>query len=117
MGAKIIGYVFSGLLVALGLVFCVAASASGIWQRWILGGILLGAGVVVVYFLRMKVPDTKVSVTQKIDLSGDVQLEELACRSCGATLDGKSVSVKAGAVFVKYPYCDSEYQVEEAPKW
>ena len=114
---KVIGYVFSGLLLLLGFVFAVAAASSGIWQRWILSGILLGAGIMVIYFLRMKVPETRVSVTQQIDLSGDVQLEELNCNNCGATLDAKSVSVQAGAVFVNCPYCDSQYQIEEAPKW
>ena len=83
----------------------------------ILGGILIGAGVVVVYFLRLKVPDTQVHVTQKINVSGDVELEEMNCKSCGGTLDSKNVSVKAGAIFIKCPYCDSEYQIEEAPKW
>ncbi|GAG08140.1 unnamed protein product, partial [marine sediment metagenome] len=33
------------------------------------------------------------------------------------TLDSKSVSVQAGAVFVNCPYCESSYQIEEAPKW
>ncbi len=114
---KIVGYLFAGLLVLLGLMFCVAAASSGIWPRWILGGILTGAGIAVIYFLRMKVPETKVTVTRKIDLSGDVQLEELNCKSCGAALDAKSVSVRAGAIFVKCPFCQSEYQIEEAPKW
>jgi hypothetical protein len=41
----------------------------------------------------------------------------MKCRNCGATLDSKSVSLQAGAVFVKCPFCDSQYQVEEAPKW
>jgi len=67
--------------------------------------------------MRMKVPDTKVTVQQKLDLSGDVRLEELHCRSCGAALDPKSVAVRAGAIFVTCPYCEAAYQVEEAPKW
>jgi len=116
---KAIGYIFAGLLILLGLLFFVAAATTGIWQRWLLGGILFIAGFLVVYFLRMKIPETKVTttVTHQIDLSGDVQLEELNCRSCGASLDAKSVSVEAGAVFVRCPYCDSQYQIEEAPKW
>ncbi len=114
---KVIGYGFAGLLILLGLVWCAAAATSGIWQRWILGGILLGGGLALVYFLRMKLPDQKVEVTQKIDISGDVSLEEMKCKNCGATLDAKSVSVQAGAVFVNCPYCESSYQIEEAPKW
>ncbi len=111
------GYVFGAFLVLFGIVFCAAAAATGLWQRWILGGILLGAGVAIFYIVGMKIPATQVNVTQKIDLSGDVQLEHLTCKSCGATLDSKSVTVSAGAIFVKCPFCGSQYQMEEAPKW
>ena len=114
---KVLGYLFGALLVILGLLFCISAGSSGVWQRWILGGVLFGAGLSVFYFIRMKVPDTKVEVTQNVRLSGDVSLEQLKCNNCGATLDEKSVSVQAGAVFVKCPYCDTTYQIEEAPKW
>ena len=103
--------------MSLGLIFCVAAATTGLWQRWILGGILLGSGLLVVYFLRLKVPETNLTITRKIDFSGDVELQELNCKSCGAQLDSESVSMKAGAVFVKCPFCDSEFQIEEAPLW
>lgn len=112
-----LGYLFSGLLIVLGVLFCVAAGATGLWQRWILGGILLGSGLALMYFLRMKTPETRVSVTHQVDLSGDVSLEKLTCTNCGATLEKDSVSVRAGAVFVSCPYCETEYQMEEAPKW
>ena len=114
---KVLGSAVATLLLLLGVVFCVAAAASGLWARWILGGILLGAGVAVMYVTRMKAPETRVTVTQKIDLSGDVALEELTCAQCGGTLDSTSVSVRAGAVFVTCPFCSAEYQIEEEPKW
>lgn len=114
---KAVGFLFAGLLLVLGAIFCAAAAATGLGARWILGAILLGAGLAMIYFLRMKTPETRVTVTQQIDLSGDVSLEKLTCTNCAATLDSKSVSVRAGAVFVHCPYCESEYQLEEAPKW
>jgi DNA-directed RNA polymerase subunit RPC12/RpoP len=114
---KAAGYLFAGLLVLIGLVFCVAAAATGVWPRWVLGGVLLAAGLAVVYFLRMKVPDQKVEVVQKIDFTGEEKLKEIKCRNCGGTLDAKAMTVSAGAVFVKCPYCGSGYQIEEAPKW
>jgi len=114
---KIIGYIFAALLLVLGLMFAVAAVSSGIWQRWILAAVLVGAGLAVIYFLRMKVPEQQVSVTQKIDLTGDVRLEEMTCRNCGAALDSKSVALQEGAIFVTCPFCESSYQIEEAPKW
>jgi phage FluMu protein Com len=114
---KTVGYIFAGLLVLLGLLFCLSALSSGKWQRFVFAGVLMGAGGFVIYILRMRVPEQKITLTQKIDISGDVKLEELKCRNCGGVLDARSVSVQAGAVFVKCPYCDSQYQIEEAPKW
>lgn len=114
---KILAYAFAGLLIVLGLIFVVAAAASGLWPRYVVGGVLLGAGLVLVMIVRAKVPEKKVTLTQNIDLSGDVSLEQMKCRKCGGDLDSKSVSTKAGAIFVTCPYCKAEYQVEEAPKW
>jgi DNA-directed RNA polymerase subunit RPC12/RpoP len=41
----------------------------------------------------------------------------MKCRNCGAELSRDSIEVKAGAVFVKCPYCGNDYQVTEEPKW
>jgi hypothetical protein len=114
---KILGYIFAGLLVVLGLLFVVAAASSGLWPRYVVGGVLLGAGLVLVLIIRSRVPEKKVTLVQKVDVSGDVGLEELRCRQCGGSLDQKSVTVRAGAVFVTCPFCSGEYQIEEAPKW
>jgi hypothetical protein len=114
---RILGYIFAALLIVLGVLFVVAAAASGLWPRYLVGGILVGAGLVLVAIVRAKVPARKVEVTRKVDLTGDVKLEELRCSKCGASLDSKSVTMKQGAVFVSCPYCNSEYQIEEAPKW
>jgi hypothetical protein len=65
----------------------------------------------------MKTPEQKVTVHQQIDLTGDVGLETLSCRNCGATLEAGSVNVRAGAAFVSCPYCQTEYQMEEEAKW
>jgi transcription elongation factor Elf1 len=46
-----------------------------------------------------------------------VKLQDLTCRSCGATLSQKSLQVQAGAVFVHCEYCGAAYQLEEQPKW
>lgn len=112
---KAIGYIFSGLLTLCGFVFCAAAVSTGLWQRWILGGVLLGAGIAVAFIVKMKGPKT--TVIRKIDLSGDVRLEDMTCRKCGGGLSPESVSIHAGAVHVKCPFCQSDYHLEEAPKW
>ena len=114
---RILGYILSGLLALLGILFIVAAASSGLWPRYVVGGILLASGLVLVAILRARTPVRKVEVTQKIDLGGDASLEQLACKKCGGALDRESVSLEAGAVFVSCPYCSAAYQIEEAPKW
>jgi uncharacterized protein with PIN domain len=58
-----------------------------------------------------------VEIIQKIDLSGDMNLESLRCRNCGGALSSKDISMVEGAPFVKCPYCGTTYQLTEEPKW
>jgi transcription elongation factor Elf1 len=85
--------------------------------RIVIGVICLGAAAALVALVRLKpTHQTHVHHT-KLDLSGDVSLQELTCKQCGATLSEKSVAIKAGAAFVTCEFCSAEYQLEEAPKW
>ncbi len=49
--------------------------------------------------------------------SGTLQQKQMTCRSCGAPLSDKDLSVVKGGIMVKCPYCGSVYALEEAPKW
>ncbi|MDY7039336.1 MAG: hypothetical protein SVX38_00580 [Chloroflexota bacterium] len=84
-------------------------------------GLLIWAGAAVgIYFLWRRMqppPEQKITVEQKIDLTGEVELEKLKCRNCGAELDKSSITVAEGAVVVSCPYCGTSYQVVEEPKW
>jgi hypothetical protein len=114
---KLLGYVLAGALLLLGLVFCLSALSTSKVTFWVFAGVLFAAAALIVYFVRMRVPEQKITINQRIDISGDVELEEMKCRNCGGQLDAKNVSIEAGAIFVNCPYCDSHYQIEEAPKW
>ena len=82
-----------------------------------IGVVCLGAAFMLVVLMRLKpIHETHVH-EMKVDLSGDVSLENLTCKQCGGNLSEKSVSVRAGAVFVQCEFCGAEYQLEEAPKW
>ena len=110
---NLIAYLVSFLLGALGLVFVVGAQ--GLVGRIVVGAILLVAAVAVAFIPRMR-PQT-VEVKQSLDLTGDVSLESMACKACGAALDRSDVQVKAGAVFVNCSHCSTSYQLEEQAKW
>lgn len=119
---KIIGYILAGILLLFGVLWLLSAfstEASSALGRLVVGGILVlvGLGLIVAIRLREPKPEQQVTIRQEIDLSGDVEMEELQCRNCGAQLDAKAVSVVEGAVIVSCPYCGATYQIVEEPKW
>ncbi len=103
--------------ILLGLIFMIASADSNFLPRLIVGVSMLLPGV---YFVRKGVrepADKTVVISRTLELSGDVNLENLTCDGCGAGLSSESISLKAGTVFVACPYCRTEYQIEEKPKW
>lgn len=102
--------VLGTLVVFLGLVFVIGGRPVAGILMLLTGGFLLTAGL-----RKRKTRD--VVIRQELELSGDVSLENMKCRQCGGSLSGDNASVKAGTVFISCPYCHSEYQLEEAPKW
>ena len=114
---KALGYLLAAILIAGGVLFLFAAGGADAARRIVIGSVLLAGGIGLILALRLRVPEKKMEITNKIDLTGDVHLEKMACRNCGAALDRTSVSLREGAIYVTCPYCNSTYQIEEEPKW
>ncbi len=112
---ELITYIIAAALAFFGLMFVVGMEGEII--RLIIGLVLMGAAGVMVYLTKMRPRKQETTIVQKIDLSGDVSLEQMRCRSCNGALSKDSVEVRAGAIFVNCPYCGTSYQIEEAPKW
>ena len=112
---KLIAYPLAALLTAGGIIFVVGAQ--GRVMTMIAGVVLLTAAGALVWLALQRPKPSTTTVVQKIDLSGDVKLQDLTCRACGGTLSKESVAVKAGGVFVNCSYCGAAYQIEEEPKW
>ena len=112
---KIVSAITAGILGLLGLIFIIGNQ--GQVARIILGGVLILAAGVLIYMVQMRPQVIETRNVQEIDLSGDVNLEQLKCQNCASPLDKESLEVKAGAIFVHCPYCGTSYQIEEAPKW
>ena len=112
---KIVAYPLAAVLGFLGIMFVVGAQGQP--MRIVVGVVLLISAGALIWLALQRPKETKHTVVQKIDLSGDVNVQEMTCRSCGGNLSEKSISVKAGAVFVNCEYCGSAYQLEEEPKW
>ncbi len=112
---KLFAYPLSAALGFLGVMF--VAGSHGAAGRVVVGVVLLTAAVAFLWLALMKPKPVEHTIVQKIDLSGDVAVEQMKCKSCGGELNKDSVAVRAGAVFINCPYCGSSYQLEEAPKW
>ena len=110
-----VAYLLSAVVGLAGLMFLIGSVQGHTIPRIVIGLVLLGAAAALVYLGKMKAPQA--TIVQQIDLTGDVAAQDLKCKSCAGKLDSKSVSVQAGAVFIKCPYCGAQYQLEEEPKW
>ncbi len=107
---KIVLAVSGAVTIFFGLVFLIGG-------RPVSGAVILLTGVFLLWTGLRKPRTRDVIVKQELELTGDVTLENMKCRQCGGTLSSDNASVRAGTVFVSCPYCHSEYQLEEAPKW
>jgi hypothetical protein len=119
---KMIGYIVAGILLLFGVLWLLSAFSAETTSplgRLVVGGllVLLGLGIILIVRMREPKPEQQITIRQEIDLSGDIQVEELKCRNCGAQLDSKALKVVEGAVMVSCPYCGAAYQIVEEPKW
>lgn len=115
-------YIVAAVLIFFGVLFVWAAFSDQFSQPWgtmAVGAIslLAGLGLIALAGRQGKKASQEVTVVQKIDFSGDVQLEKLTCRSCGGALTPENITMLAGAPVVHCPYCKTSYQLEEKPKW
>ena len=77
---KIVSYLVVIVLALFGFIFI--AGSQGELLRIVVGVILLAAAAVFVYMTRVKPQPSQTTVVQKIDLSGDVELEQIQCQNC-----------------------------------
>ncbi len=116
------------ILIFFGVLFIWGAFSPEGDPGWITIGVItvaVGIGIMTLavgFFIFMRIRRLRESeqpqeIVQKIDLSGDIELETLKCQKCGGELQKDSVSVREGAVFIDCPYCGSAYQMVEEPKW
>jgi Zn finger protein HypA/HybF involved in hydrogenase expression len=105
---KALALVFSSVVFIIGLAFLITGRAAI--------GLLLFAVALLLVYLAFKKKETVV-VQQRLDIGGEIGTRLLKCRNCGAELQKEAMEVKLGAVFISCPYCHSQYQLEEEPKW
>jgi hypothetical protein len=116
---KTIAYILAAILIFFGVLFIWGAFSAQGQVGWILVGVItVGIGFGLIWFASRKPKaEAPTNVTYKVDLSGDVNLETMKCKSCGGTLTSENVKMVAGAPVVTCPYCGTTYQLTEEPKW
>lgn len=112
---KIVAYVIAVVVGLLGFIFL--AGSQGQVLRIVVGAVLIIAAIAIAFLTRLQPQVSQTTTVQKIDLSGDVDLQEIRCRSCNAPLGKDEIEVRAGAIFVECEHCGATYQFEEEPKW
>jgi len=119
---KIIAYIFAAILIFFGVLFIWATFSPDGQIGWLVVGVIsVGIGFGLIWFAARKGPTesaaTGENVTLNIDLSGDVNLDTMKCKSCGGVLTMDAIQMVAGAPVVSCPYCNTSYQLTEEPKW
>ena len=112
---KAVAYVIAAIVGLLGFIFL--AGSQGVLLRMVVGAVLIVAAIAIVFLTRVQPRSIQTTMVQKIDLSGDVNIEEIRCRSCNAPLSKDEIEVKAGAILIQCDHCGATYQFEEEPKW
>lgn len=117
---RIIAYISAAVLIFFGVLFIWGSASPTIANPGgtIIGGvisILIGFGLI--WFASRKPKTGQETVTLKIDLPENVQMDSLKCKSCGGALTSENIKMVAGAPVVTCPYCNSTYQITEEPKW
>jgi Zn finger protein HypA/HybF involved in hydrogenase expression len=105
---KVLAVIFSFIVFFVGLAFLITGRLAI--------GLLLTAVSLFLVFMAFRKKEAMI-VEQKIDIGGEINSRILKCRNCGAELNKDAMEVKLGAVFIACPYCHSQYQIEEEPKW
>jgi hypothetical protein len=120
---RLIAYLAAGILLFFGVLFIWGAfspEAAGKAGGWILIGLVqvaMAFGLIVLASRRRPATAGPSELVQRIDLSGEINLESLSCRQCGGALSARNVQMLAGAPVVTCPYCNASYQLTEEPKW
>ena len=119
---KVIGYIFSGILIIFGVLFVLATFSPEGQIGWlIIGLILVGIGFAIILVIGRSKPGSIESgasnISLNIDLPGDVNLDTMKCQSCGGALTMENIKMVAGAPVVSCPFCNTTYQLTEEPKW
>jgi hypothetical protein len=116
--SKPIAYIAAAILIFFGVLFLWGSGASSSGVSWIFIGVIsIAVGFGLIWLAGRMGKKEEIEIVQRIDLSGDVDLEKFTCQNCGGALTSDNIKMVAGAPVVSCPYCGTSYQLSEEPKW
>ena len=118
---KVIAFITAAVFIIFGFLFILGAFSPEGSPSWIFVGIVgLLIGFVLIFVGTKLSPPQKAGdqvVNLQVDLPGDVSMDTIKCKSCGAPLNADDIKMVAGAPVVECPNCGTTYQLTEEPKW
>ena len=115
---KAILWVVSIICVLFGVLFIFSAFGTPFHgSDLFIGLVIVAIGLVIIGLNTRKKQKDPAAPVYKVDLTDNVKLQNMTCRSCGGPLEPKNVTLVAGVPTVKCPYCGITYQITEEPKW
>jgi len=106
--------IVSFVLTFLAVLYLLAAVYNPV--RIIISSFLILLIFVILTFYQ-KSKKAKIEITQEIELPSGVELEELKCPYCGASIDPNRIQIIDGIPTVRCKYCGRSFQIVEEPKW
>ena len=118
---RIIAFITAAIFIIFAFLFILGAFSPEGSPGWIIVGIIgLVIGFVLIFLGNKLQPPQKPGeqvVNLNVDLPGDVNMETIKCKACGAPLASEDIKMVAGAPMVECPHCSTTYQLTEEPKW
>lgn len=118
---RIIAFVTAAVFIIFAFLFILGAFSPEGSPSWIIIGLIgLGIGFVLIFIGTKLSPPVKPAdqvVNLNVDLPGEVGMDTIKCKACGAPITAKDVKIIAGAPVVECPNCSTTYQLTEEPKW
>ena len=106
-------------LLFLAVIFLIAGGET---ENYITGGVMLliSLGLLGYIYLTNRI-EAKRPIHQEFHVtmggSGEFKDREIYCKSCGAPVHEKDLTIIKGGIMVKCSYCGKVYAMEEEPKW
>ena len=108
-----------GTIIAIVLFFFafIFAFATNYWPTGLIVSALLFVVTLAIVYTIYVVTRKPTTVTQTLNVSGEMKAVGIKCPNCGASINTASIKIMSGVPYATCPYCGHTFEVTEEPKW